>query len=170
MTPALVPSEQCGAATLPCSSRPLMLRPWLAAVPASDISAACLTLRAFSDEIQLSCQSRLIRSRKIADSGRIGISFENAGSEVVDSEHRHSPLYVQLTCADWCRLCYKMSCLDACWPSPVSLSSLYQSSYLFFTKHHDLPSHLSRTPQRNGPILFRRTLVTACLGDPLCQC
>jgi hypothetical protein len=43
------------------------------------------------------------------------------------------------------------------------------SSSLFFTKHHDL--HLPRTPQRIGPIHFRRPLVLpTCPGDPLCQC
>jgi hypothetical protein len=42
------------------------------------------------------------------------------------------------------------------------------STSLFFTKHHDFT--LSRSPQRNGLILFRRTLVTARLGDPSYQC
>jgi hypothetical protein len=43
------------------------------------------------------------------------------------------------------------------------------STSLFSTKHHDLT--LSRTPQRNGPVLFRRPLVlTARPDNPLCQC
>ena len=39
----------------------------------------------------------------------------------------------QPTCADWYRLCYKMSRLDACWSSQVSysFSSLYYQSIIF---------------------------------------
>jgi hypothetical protein len=41
--------------------------------------------------------------------------------------------YTNLTCSNWYQLTYKMSCLDACWSSPVSfsLSSLYQSTFLY---------------------------------------
>ena len=56
--------------------------------------------------------------------------------------------------------------------SPCLLSTtLLFSTTLFLTNHHDLQPTLSRSPQRNGPIHFRRPLVLpARLSDPLCQC
>ena len=85
-----------------------------------------------------------------------------------------SAIMQNLTCPSWYQLTYKTSCLNACWSSPVSfsLSPLYYYIPLYqsiFTKHHDL--RLSRTPQRNGSIRFRRSLVLpACPSDALCQC
>jgi hypothetical protein len=45
------------------------------------------------------------------------------------TQSRSSDVTQHWTCADWHRLCYKMSCLDACWSSLVSFSLSSGSLY-----------------------------------------